>query len=172
MGASSTIIKNTTFFILNWFSDDPDIPQVISASQCETYYRNCDIYLSWSLPNNIAPDDISHFTIYIDGTHVANKTRNVNESLIVIVYRLCSCGSHNISISAVNRCGRSGRSTLVTVDDQLPIPQLTIECQYDSTTTMGRNQIIIMYTCAHIHTHSSYMTLIGMHEMHGRVHPN
>ena len=26
--------------------------------------------------------------------------------------------------------------------------------------------------CTHTHTHSSYMTLIGVHEMHGRVHPN
>ena len=25
--------------------------------------------------------------------------------------------------------------------------------------------------CAHVHVHS-YMTLIGVHEMHGRVHPN
>ena len=27
-----------------------------------------------------------------------------------------------------------------------------------------------MHACTH--THSSYMTLIGVHEMHGRVHPN
>ena len=24
----------------------------------------------------------------------------------------------------------------------------------------------------HVHVHSSYMTLIGVHEMHGRMHPN
>ena len=30
----------------------------------------------------------------------------------------------------------------------------------------------IMHTQYHTHTHSSYMTSIGVHEMHGRVHPN
>ena len=24
----------------------------------------------------------------------------------------------------------------------------------------------------HVHAYSSYMTLIGMHELHGRMHPN
>ena len=28
------------------------------------------------------------------------------------------------------------------------------------------------YLHTDIHKHSSYMTLIGVHEMHGRVHPN
>ena len=29
-----------------------------------------------------------------------------------------------------------------------------------------------VYTHTHTHTHNSYMTFIGVHEMHGRVHSN
>ena len=135
-----------------WLSVDPDIPQTLSARQYETYSGDCDVYLLWNLPSNIAPDDISHFAIYINGTHVANynEIRNTSEILTMTVYRLCSCGSHNISISAVNRCGRSGRSILVNVEGQLPIPQLAMECQdkinSTSATTTGGNKYQRMYT--------------------------
>lgn len=120
------------------------MPQILSARQFETYSGNCDIYLLWSLPNNTAPNDTSHFAIYINGTHIADETRNnVNENLTVTVYRLCSCGSHNISITAVNRCGKSGRSVLITVDDQLSIHQLTLDCHNINSTSItmtGRNE--------------------------------
>ena len=155
-----------------WFSDDPDIPQVLSARQYETYSGNYDIYLSWNLPSNIAPDDISHFTIYIDRTHIANETRSVNESLTVTVYRLCSCGSHNISITAVNRCGRSGRSVFIIVDVQLPMHQLTLgyhDIDNTSITTTGRDEYqtntneyqsmctpVDTHTCTHVVVAKTY----------------
>ena len=28
------------------------------------------------------------------------------------------------------------------------------------------------HKCIHVHVHYSYMALIGMHELHGRMHPN
>lgn len=115
------------------------------------------MYLVWSSPSNNAPEDFSHLVVHVSGVHdiVANETRNVNENLTMTVYRLCSCGSRNISISAVNRCGRSGRSVLITVDDQLPRPQLTTQCHMHGslrTTTMESSQSMHVYT--HMHTHT------------------
>jgi hypothetical protein len=34
------------------------------------------------------------------------------------VYRQCSCGSHSINISAVNRCDSPGESTLLIIDHE------------------------------------------------------
>ena len=147
-----------------WLSDDPDVPQVLLVHQFETYFGDCEVYIAWSLPSNTAPDDISHFTISINGTHVDNETRNTNETLTTIVYSLCSCGSHNISISAVNRCGRSSRSVIVTVDGQLPTPQLIIDCQdkinTTSDTTTSRNEYQSMYTGLHQHIHGDVYDVI------------
>ena len=99
---------------------------------------NCNVHLFWNFPNNIALDDISHFTVHINGTHIANETRNANESSILTSYRLCSCGSHNISISAVNRCGM--QSTLnIIVEDPQPTSQFPMQCQ-DTTTMSSGNE--------------------------------
>ena len=137
------------------------------ANQVESDPGTCVIYLLWSLPNNIAPDDISHFAIYINGMHVANETRNVNESLTMTVYRLCSCGPHSIGVSAVNRCGRSGRNLLITTERQPPIHQLTMECldNFDSTSTAttGRNQyqsMCIDIVPVNTHTHTRICMIV------------
>ena len=129
-------------------SVDPGIPQALLAHQIASDSGTCIVYLSWSLPTNIPPDDIAQFIVQIDGIHVANETGNSYMG----VYHLCSCGSHIISISAVNRCGRSGSSISITVEDQLSLPQLTMECQ-DNTSTTG---IGTKACCMHLYISCTY----------------
>ena len=43
---------------------------------------------------------------------------------MVTVSHQCSCGSHKINISAVNRCGSPGESTLSIVEDEISTSQL------------------------------------------------
>ena len=117
------------------------MPQIISHQVPDASGSgSCNIHLTWNLPSNIAPDDVSHFTVHINGTHMANERRNANESSILTSYRLCSCGSHNVNISAVNRCGSSGQtlSILSIVENQLSIPQFPVQCQ---------NNRNILYEC-------------------------
>ena len=111
------------------------MPEIISRQVSDGLYsKNCVIHLSWKLPSNIAPEDISHFAVHINGVHMANETRKGNESSILIMYRLCSCGSQNISISAINRCGSVSRKNL-TVQDHFSLSQLSMKCQDDGNPT-------------------------------------
>ena len=148
----------------NNISVDPGVPQALLADQIASDSGTFIIHLFWSLPSNISPDDIAHFIVHIDGIHVANETRSVNENSFMAVYHLCSCGSHSISVSAVNRCGRSGNSISIVIEDQLSIPQLTMECQRNTTTT-GRNLSLCcicmcIYSSTHTHTHMCNATLV------------
>ena len=81
------------------------------------------------LSNTGSNYNTSHFIVNINGTHVANETNNDNEESMMTIYPLCSCGSHNISISVVDQCGRSGRNNLsLIIEDQIPMPQLPKGC--------------------------------------------
>ena len=57
--------------------------------------------------------DVSHFIIYINETSAMNVSNNINETLTLVTYSVlgCYCASHNVSVQAVNRCGRHGEST-------------------------------------------------------------
>ena len=89
----------------------------------------CTIHLSWILPQNTDTLDVTHFAVSINGTNIANETNNFNQSLSSTAYTLCSCASHNVSISAVNRCGSVGQSSpTITVNTLSPLPVLDNEC--------------------------------------------
>lgn len=108
------------------------MPQNTTSDQRKDATGNCIVHLSWSFPNNIATGDVSHFTVYINGTNIINETNNINESLTLAAYPVCSCATHNISISAVNRCGRVSPSTPnITLMDQRPY--FPVECSDDTT---------------------------------------
>ena len=134
--------------MFNLFLANLDMPQVISRQVSDASDSgSCDLYLSWNLPSNIArPNDVSHFIVRINGTHFTNETTKANESSILTVYRLCSCGSHNINISAVSRCGSVGESAL-TIVNQLSIPQSTMECQSITTPTCTNECQGTVYMC-------------------------
>lgn len=69
----------------------------------------CEIQSGWSPPTNISQNDISHYSIVINGKNVINETNINNPSLIISSYLVYT--SNEVSVSAVDRCGRQGQST-------------------------------------------------------------
>ena len=98
-------------------TDDPDVPGEMVSNQTKDENRNCFLYLSWSSPPNIAEEDLSHYMIHLNGSNVVNKTHIASSSWQSFAFQVC-CGSYNVSIQAVNRCGRVGPST----DNQTVLP--------------------------------------------------
>jgi hypothetical protein len=114
---------------------NPERPQIFGAYQVGSD-NNCDLHLSWNVPSNISAEDMSHFIIQINETsvHRNNEITN-NGGSIFTVYRQCSCGSHRINISAVNRCGSPGENTLSIVEDEVSVSNLMENCTGIVTTT-------------------------------------
>ena len=79
----------------------------------------CVIKLEWSPPINLDLEDISHYIVYVNGTDVLTRIIDKDEdaNLTIISYPVHSCGAHNVSVSAVNRCGHEGqRSADITLE--------------------------------------------------------
>ena len=92
-------------------SADPGIPQKLSFEQRHTLTVDiCTVHLVWNPPANTALADMSHYMVFIDGNNVANKTDNIAESSITYTLILY-CAPYNVSLRAVNRCGRMSDST-------------------------------------------------------------
>ena len=127
-------------------SGNPNVPQEMITNQTEDKMGNCILYLSWSLPSNIAEEDLSHYMIHLNGSNVVNETHTANSSLQLFAYPVC-CGSHSVSIRAVNRCGRVGPST----DDQtvLPteLPVVTCPSEQSPQTTTSTQCPEVMTEC-------------------------
>lgn len=64
--------------------------------------------ISWNAPDNTALSDISRFMIYVDGRNALNVT-NITSTSLSVHHSVSGCGSHNVSVSAVDRCNRQGR---------------------------------------------------------------
>ena len=70
-----------------------------------------------------------------------NKTNTDNSTWNLFAHPVCMCGSHNVSINAVNRCNRVGVSTQNMTVDPKPLPDLSRDCNdvtlpdLESTTT-------------------------------------
>ena len=77
------------------------MPQVLVIA--EYAMGSCALNISWTAPDNIALSDITNFTIYVDGKNIRNSTS------LSVLHSVSSCGSHNVSVSAVDRCNRQGR---------------------------------------------------------------
>ena len=76
--------------------------------------------------------------------------------------------SQQMSPSEVNE-GGSTHTTLCQVDANLVRIEQRRRIAWDLTCTCDQAH---MHACTHAHAHSSYMTWIGVHEMHGRLRPN
>ena len=120
------------FFIA--VSADPNMPPNVVSTLTQDLIGNCMLQISWNTPDNAAMVDVPHFTITINGLNVVNKTYNGNGSLVQVAYALCSCGSQNISISAVNRCGRVGISSpIIILEDPEPFQQPQCDTEHNVT---------------------------------------
>ena len=73
-----------------------------------------------------------------------NKT-HTNSPWQLFAYPVCTCGSHNVSIRAVNRCGHVGPSTdNQTVDStELPAVACPGEQSHQTTTNAQCPEIIL-----------------------------
>ena len=92
---------------------DPGMPQT-TAYQTKDAIGQCTVHISWNLPTNIITEAVSHFTVYIDGLEIINIT-NTTDTLLSTYYPVCSCDDYNISVTAVDQCGREGQSSTVFV---------------------------------------------------------
>ena len=91
----------------------PGEPQVQSA---EYEMGKCAINISWIPPSNITISDTTHFMIYIDGENVHNVTNSNSDTILSLSHQVSSCDSHNVSVSAVDRCGRESPPSSATVN--------------------------------------------------------
>ncbi len=104
----------------------------------------CTVFLVWRSPSNLAPEDISHYNIYINGSSTIIRDSIADERLIVFSYRECnaSCATSLIGVSAVNRCFREGEISNITLDQR----SLSMsECERVSTVSPPDTDI-----CRHI----------------------
>lgn len=124
------------------------MPQGVVAEQKMDNFERCSLYMIWSAPSNIANRDVNRFVVYVNGTVSFNETNDKRKNLTLAVYPVCSCGAHNVSVSAVNRCGQMGQSTPTITLDENPIRLPQRDCADDidpscagATTEGGKNTI-------------------------------
>ena len=67
--------------------------------------------------------------VYINETNAMSEKSETDKNFTLTAYPVSSCGDHQVSVSAVNRCGREGqRSPLIMLDQEpLPLPLTTCE---------------------------------------------
>ena len=69
--------------------------------------QGCIVLYSWSVStSNIGNDNISHFVVTFDGT--TQKVATTQANIYIILQSVHTCASHNITIFAVDSCGRNG----------------------------------------------------------------
>ena len=108
---------------------------------------SCALNISWTAPDNIAISDIACFMIYIDGMNDHNMTNSNNDTSIYLFYPVSSCASHNVSVSAVDRCGReSSPSSTITVN-----PKEVCVCVDATRTPAVDNNINSKYIIIQLH---------------------
>ena len=93
---------------------------------------------------------MAHFVLSINGTNIANESNDFHQALFSATYSMCSCAKHNISISAVNLCGITGRrSPNITIEPPTPLPVLNIGCGDNSISTSRSTTAMPVYEGAH-----------------------
>ena len=104
----------------------------MASSQVKNINGGCLVHISWTLPSGFSVMEMKHFLISLNGTPVENVPLN-NKTIIMKALPVCSCDSHMISITAVNSCGNSGRTTSIFVDS----PEHFVEERCDIITKSG-----------------------------------
>ena len=115
--------------LLFYIPADPGVPDVETTKYT---MGSCALNISWTAPNNIAMGDITHFMIYINEKNICNKSIGNNDTFLFLSCPVKSCDSHNVSVNAVNRCGREG---------PLSSPRTVRESFCDNVACMGANPI-------------------------------
>lgn len=73
----------------------------------------CVVHYSWIPPSNININNISYFMVTFNGTD--EKVDKIEETILYMrAQPVCTCAAHNISIFAVDQCGRMGPSRNIT----------------------------------------------------------
>lgn len=90
---------------------DPGAPSTMLANQTMDTKGICLLHITWSAPSNIEPRYVSHYMIHVNGSNLVNHTNLNNQQSHLITYPVCTCGSHNVSITAVSTCDSIGQST-------------------------------------------------------------
>ena len=113
------------------------MPQNVTVNQrIYTGSLSCILYVGWNPPMNVAQDDVSHYTIYINGTNILNKTTSIHQNLILTAYPVCTCAEHQVRVGAVDHCGREGqRSSSITPDQDPFLSAIVNECEFVTPST-------------------------------------
>ena len=118
------------FFI---FSGVPNIPQGIMTTQrMDNCTGKCTILLGWNPPINIATEDVSHYMVYINETNALSEKSETDKNFTLTAYPVSSCGTHQVSVSAVNRCGHEGQRSPLNMLDQEPLSLPLTMCENPS----------------------------------------
>ena len=125
LGYKKTLVHDLLFL------DGPSMPRNVLSHLRKDSTGRCILSLTW---NSSTSEDVIHYMVNINGHNIANETSNVNESVILTSYFLCTCNSENIdvSISAVDNCGRIGQNTSHTLSKN-PETSNFMVCQDDPT---------------------------------------
>ena len=121
-------------------TDEPNMPQNITVNQRIVSFMgssmSCIIYIGWNPPTNVAPDDISFYTISVNGTNILNKTTGIHQNLILATYPMCTCAEHQVGVGAVDHCGREGQRSPSISPDQDPLSGGVVnECEFVTPST-------------------------------------
>ena len=119
-------------------TEKADMPQDFTAYLSkDNETEGCTLQLGWRSPSNIAQSDISCYSAFVDGENVASVTKDINQNLTLISYRVCDCGAHRVWVSAIDCCGREGQNTSIIELNQEPISLPMSDCGDVTTTQSG-----------------------------------
>ena len=102
----------------------------------------CTLFFSWNAPTNIAIDAISHYIVSVNNgqkitSFAVNNTNNV--ILLSTSYAVYTCTTYNVSVRAVDRCGREGSpSRNITVSPESPRCD-SASCMNNRRNTVGKH---------------------------------
>ena len=114
----------------------PNMPRDVTSNLIyDDSTGGCVIQLGWSPPINLAQEDISHYIVYVNGINVLNKISETGQNLTQILYPVCNCGAHSVSVSAVSRYDCEGQRS----------PSIILEAMLSTSNENGK---ISMYAIA------------------------
>ena len=121
--------RDKFFILLICFISEPDEAEALSGVRSVLRRESndmCAVDLLWDLPSNFEEDDVSHFTVTINDEE-PNVMIQTSTS-----YTRCFCEPHNVTITLIDRCGRTGSSTSVITSNTT---QPLFECARGISTT-------------------------------------
>ena len=102
---------------------------IISDQRRLNSTEGCFVHYSWTLPSNVTLDTMSHFVVSFNRMHAYNEIINKSWTIYTRAHHVCTCDTHNISVVAIDHCGRPGQSIIHFVND--PEPMTDTMCEPD-----------------------------------------